>query len=259
MDIWSQDRSLNNGNLYDPCHNSDDPDYGACEQANVAPTSYYRVFHYSPTARDFPYGMFIANTDPNRCRTSSWCRNKGADTLIHLAADRVDGAAIEIYPYGSRGTYEPREPGAYAGVRVQVDEFPHAAHGGAYSAPLGTIELSKLGDKGMAKLNGYVFDRGRPLSGGDVNRVRIDLFQQGRAPRFTSTGYPMRGFASVHNDKMAYYNGGAVYGGSYDIYVWDTKTDRRVMLTSNLVRTDERIDFELDKPCFGRPPCRVIS
>lgn len=166
---------------------------------------------------------------------------------------------IEIYPHGPNSQYNPYNPynTDVGGLRASVNSFSVYANGGRYSADLGNITLPRLEDPNVGQLNGFVTDRGAVAANG---RVNFDMFQNGSS-RSSSTGYPLSGFASVPNKSDGYYRTGAVPSGSYKVYISDAKTGRKIILDGlNIQRTFERLDFQLEKRCFGYTgPARCID
>lgn len=243
VDIWWP----GNGSAYLPCQNSNDVYYGACVLSNAATVSYYKVHHFTSSSSDFPYGIFVDNTNTNYCKTSSWCTNKPANSFTHGWARLISDASIEIYPYDSMGSYNP-SGNTVGGVRVGVEGFPTLANGGRYSADVGDITLPTLGQANVGKLNGYVTNNGAAAAN---NRVSFEAFQMDSSLK-TSTGYPTTGFTVVHNSAGGYYNTGAVPSGSYRIYITDTSTNHKVIIDGiTIFRPYERLDFKLEQRCFG--------
>lgn len=245
VDIWWPDHGESQ---YNPCHHSNDIYYGACVMSNVGPVSYYKVKHFSPSGTDFPSGVFVDNQNLNYCKTATWCLNKTAQSFNHGWGRLVTGAALEFYPYGTEGTYNPYTS-TVGGLRVQVDSFPVLANGGRYSKNIGNVTLPTIGQPNVGKLNGFVTASGVAAS---ANRVSIDAFQNG-STRTSSTGYPLSGFSSIKNKGDGYYNIGAVPSGRYKIYITDHQTNHKVILDNvNVVQAFERLDFKLEQRCFGQ-------
>jgi|SRR5688572_3872068 hypothetical protein len=246
---------------YNPCHKHMDTNnqtindayYGACVMSNSGRDSYYKVYNFTPSGTNFPYGIFIDNQNPNYCTSAAWCPNPSAQTVNHGWANLVDAAALEVYPYNTAGNYDPAN-NTVGGIRVGVSGFPLYANGGRYSADLGNIALPQLGEANVGKLNGFVTDNGSTVG---ADRVAFDAFQDGTASRFTSNGYPMYGFSSVRTNNDGYYTLGAVPTGTYNMYVTDTLTGHKIRIFGVGVNTTyERLDFNLDLPCFGYSSCQ---
>jgi hypothetical protein len=247
----------NSGSVYSPCLNPGDPYFAGCA---VRP-GYYRVQHYAPGWSDFPYGIFIENT------------NNGVN---HDWAKRVNYAALEVYPYDNiPGTVDPpgegpywTETNRYGGVRMGigsvgfVDVFPTHANGGYYSGPLGTVtqlpSVDGYGSGGAARLNGFIY-AGWPAPAPHEN-ASIHLFQQS-CNHTTSTGHPICSFASTHNKADGYYTSGPLFPGTYRIYieVYQLENGVRVALLrtvsfgASVFRSYERLDFDVNNAakCFG--------
>lgn len=240
------------GGIYNPCQNSADAFYGACILSNAGQTSYYKVQHYSPGSSDFPYGIFVDNQNQNYCTSASWCQNKNATTVNHGWGRLVTDASLEIYPIYAAGQYNAAAS-SVGGVRVQTD-FPNFANGGRYSKNIGDIALPVLGQTNVGKLNGFVTYKGAPVSN---NRFLFEAFQE-QSTYNSSTGFPLTGFAVTRNDSSGYYNLGAVPSGTYKIYITDTQTNHKIILSNVSIRsTYERLDFQLEQGCFGHisPNC----
>lgn len=249
VDVWWP---TSNGGTYNPCQNSSDVYYGACVLSNSGQTSYYKVQHYTPTSTDFPYGIFIDNQDPNYCTSASWCQNKNATTIYHGWGQLITNASMEIYPIYSNGQYNAALS-SVGGVRIQTD-FPGFANGGRYSNNIGNITLPQLGQPNVGKLNGFVTYEGAPVSN---NRFLFEAFQE-QSTYSTSTGYPVTGFSVTNNNSNGYYNLGPLPDGTYKIYITDTQTNHKIILSDvNISNTYERLDFQLQDGCFGHigPNC----
>lgn len=228
---------------YTPCHNPDDPYYGACVMSKDGPKSYYKVFHFSERGNDFPHGMFIDNENYNVCTGQPWCRD-GVPVLQHDWGKRITFAALEVYAYDSR----------YGGARVRVDNFDHPAHGGFYSPEIGTIELPNTSAAHSAKLNGFIFRAGNPVG---EREASLDIFQEGTTYS-TDKGYPVGGFSSVATNSDGYYSSGPVYSGRYKIYVGDVVRRKKIIIYCDIIRPFERLDFDLAEECFGYTGCEEV-
>jgi len=246
VDIWWP----SSGTDYNPCQHSSDIYYGACVLANAAPTSYYKVMHYTPSGTDFPYGIFIDNQNQNTCKTSSWCNNKSATSFNTNWGRLITDASIEIYPQDTNGQYNP-STGTVGGVRIQSN-FPGFANGGRYSNNIGDIALPQVGEANVGRLNGFITNNGSAVAN---NRVTFEIFQE-NSSRGSSTGYPETGFSVVHNNSDGYFNTGALPSGSYKIYITDTQTGHKIVVQGVGIRQlYERLDFKLDQRCFGYSSC----
>ncbi len=237
VDIWWKA----NGKDYNPCQAERvDSNFGGCEDSNVKKVVYYKVYHFkSDGSNDFPYGIFIDNTNANHCRSSSWCAKKTSKVINHNWGQKITGAALEIYPY-------TKDIGA---VRATIDSFPNEANGGRYSVNIGDIKLPKFGDRGIGQFNGFAFYNGKAVSN---KRVTIDAFQTGGTPLKSSTGFPLYGFSTSSSNKDGYFTTTAIPNGSYRIYITDHKTNHKVVLDGvHVTQLGQRLDMYLDKPCFG--------
>jgi len=245
VDIWWP----SGGSNYLPCQHSNDPYYGACVLSNAAPTSYYKVGNYTSSSSNFPYGIFVDNQNQNYCTSASWCTNKTAPSFNHGWARLISDASLEVYPYDNLNQYNP-SGNTIGGVRIQVTGFPLIANGGRYSNNVGDVPLPQLGQANVGRLNGFVTNNGSTAAN---NRAYFEIFQRD-STRTTSSGYPMAGFTLVHNNSDGYYNTGALPSGSYRIYVTDTQNNHKIILDGiNVFSQYERLDFKLEKPCFGFP------
>lgn len=244
VDIWWN----NGGGDYLPCQHSSDPYYDACALSNNATSSYYKVMNYTSSGSDFPYGVFIDNQNSDVCTTASWCQTHGnTGTIHHGWATLIADGSLEIYPHIS-GSYNPAA-NTVGGVRVGA-EFFNFANGGRYSPNVGDISLPQLGESGVGKLNGFATYNGSSVSS---NRATLDIFQE-QSTWSSSTGYPVTGFSSVNNNSDGYYSSGALPSGTYKIYVTDNQTSHKIILNGVGIHSQyERLDFQLDKPCFGHP------
>lgn len=229
---------------YTPCHNPDDPYYGACVMSKDGPKSYYKVFHFSCHGNDFPFGMFIDNQNYNVCTGQPWCRD-GIPILYHDWGKRITWAALEIYPYDS----------VFGGVRIHVDNFDHPAHGGYYSPEIGIVQLPSSNTATSAKLNGFAYRNGAPVKEGEAS---FDFFQEGSTYSST-TGYPVSGFASVGTDNDGYYSSGPIYPGRYKIYIGDAAKKKKIITRADITRPFERLDFDLEQKCFNYRECEEVS
>jgi hypothetical protein len=234
---------------YNPCHHKENKSYGACAMSKDGPVSYYKVFGFNPEGTGFPHGIFIDNKGSNLCKSAAaWCDASLTD-IQHNWGRRVTGGAIEIYPYGPDGTYNPYKQDV-GGVRVFVEGFPNLANGGRYSKQVGDIALPRMGDPGIGRLNGFVTENGKVVR--EDKRANFDFFQEGSSLK-TSTGYPVHGFSSLPSNQDGYYSSGALPVGNYKLYVTDRKTSRKIVLYLQINSPHERLDFKLDQPCFGYP------
>ncbi len=244
--------------LYNPCHHYEDIYYGACVMSDSGQKSYYKKqlfdnnktdFPFSVNGNDFPYGIFIDNSNDNYCKTAWWCHDRNAATINHGWGRLVEKIWVEIYPWVSPDNYDPFTSNV-GGVKVSTNGFPAFANGGRYSQNIGDITLPQLGQPNVGKLNGFITKNGARVG---FDKAKVDSFQDGSTRR-SSTGYPIYGFSSTHTNQDGYYNTGPVPSGSYTIYVGDVDAQKKYKFTGiQIKRTYERLDFKLDKPCFGHP------
>jgi hypothetical protein len=157
----------------------------------------------------------------------------------------ISYAALEIYSYDSN----------YGGLRAYVNDFPYYAWGGRYSENMGSVSLPQYGYD-AALLNGFGSYCGTGIGAG---RMTLDMFQSGGNPRYSSTGYPFWGFASVSTNSDGYYSSGALVPGEYLIYVTDNSTGRKITFNANIYCPWERLDFDLCQSCFGQSTCQVLQ
>ena len=220
------------GQSYNPCQNSADTYYGACDGG------VYKVAIYTLGSNDFPYGIFIDNSNNN---------------LSHFWARRVGAIFLEVYPY-SVSVPAPLDgyrldPGACnctvtGGFQVIINDWK-----GGYSANIGSLHAMDLSDSDAGRLNGFIKRNGSPVMQDDVN---IDWFGQESTVSRTSTGYPVQSFASWPTNSDGYYTSGPVLKGNYHIYVLDKGANRKVeCLGINIKGTYDRLDMELAQQHFG--------
>lgn len=249
VDIWYKRNALfqDKSGIYNPCHDKDNESYSGCQLSKNGPISYYKVLRFSPEGTNFPYGIFIDNSNDNRCTTGrSWC--SAAKTLNHDWGRLVTGGSLEIYPHLPGTTDFKPAKGKVGGVRIYVDGFPIYANGGRYSVDIGDIKLPQFGDPDVGKMNGLVFENGKRVK---ESRVSFDFYQNG-GDRKTSTGYGVSGFSASNNNKNGYYTSGAIPNGSYKLYVTDNETGQKIILDGLEVEgLNRRMDFELTEECFG--------
>jgi hypothetical protein len=227
------------GSSYNPCHNVSDSFVAACE----SPGGYYKVHRYTPSSSDFPYGIFIDNS------------NSGAN---HFWARRLRTVFLEIYPYsvsvGSPFSGYRLDPGAcgcsvVGGFQLVVNDWK-----GGYSADIGTIRAASFSDPDVGKLNGFVRRSGSTVQQGEVN---IDWFGEQTSKSRSSTSYPVYSFASWPTNNSGYYTSGPVLKGTYHIYVKDKGPGqagplRTVECVGVPVKSQhDRIDLQLNALHFG--------
>ncbi|MBY0315888.1 MAG: hypothetical protein K2Q26_10235 [Bdellovibrionales bacterium] len=208
--------------LYNPCHHSDDIYYGACIMSSVGPVSYYKVLIFSNGSNNFPSGIFIDSENNNYCSGQSWCKTSGP-VVPHNWQNLLSYVALEIYPYGSSGGYDPRT-NSHGGLRVSVNSFPQRSGSGKHSVDLGKIALPQMGHPQVGKLNGFVRSQGQAVA---AERMNIDAFQTGLSTYLSSTGYPFYGFSSSPTNQDGYYTTGPVPQGTYKTYLTDNRTGKK--------------------------------
>lgn len=220
------------GQTYNPCHNSADTFYGACD------SGVYKVLRWRPGSNDFPFGIFVDNS------------NNG---LNHFWARRVGAVFLELYPYSvpetGAGDGYRLDPGAcgctvYGGFQVIVNDWK-----GGYSRDIGSLRPTSLADPDVGRLNGFVRRSGTPVKSKDVN---IDWFGQDSSSGRSTAGYPVYSFASWPTNNDGYYTSGPVLKGNYHIYVLDKGANRKVECFGMGVKsTSDRQDIELTAQHFG--------
>jgi hypothetical protein len=219
---------------YNPCHNASDAYVGACD----SPGSYYKVQRYRPGTNDFPFGIFIDSS------------NAGQD---HHWAKRMKTVYLEIYPY-SIPVNAPLDgyrldPGAcgctvVGGMQVVIDDWK-----GGYSANIGQLSAPALGDSGVGKMNGFVRRGSTPLG---ANEVNVDWFAQDTTTTRSSTGYPVRSFASWPTNQDGYYTSGPVVNGNYKIFVTEKATGKKVECVGiKVAGVADRLDMDLSQLHYG--------
>lgn len=222
------------GQAYNPCHNISDTYSAACGSSG----GYYKVVRYNSTSNDFPYGIFIDNS------------NNGSN---HFWARRVSTAFLEIYPY-SVSVPAPLDgyrldPGAcgcvvYGGFEVVINDWK-----GGYSADIGNLRAVSPSDSDAGKLNGFIKRNGSTVKQGDVN---IDWFGQDSSKNRSSSDYPVYSFASWPANSDGYYTSGPVIKGNYHIYVLDKGGNRKVECVGIPINgSADRLDMELTQQHFG--------
>jgi hypothetical protein len=186
----------------------------------------------------FPHGYFMGNVQPDLVRDGLLRTDWGA---------RTAGLSFEFYP-------ELRHDGDFVHSRFYVDQFGYRAHGWTYSAYIGRIRLATLADPGTARIGGRLTDGGRPPRSG---RVKIVIF--GGAARSTA-GYPISSFAVYTSTGAGRWTSGPIYTGPQHITVTDTATNREcVVELGRLTGRDDRLDFDVSRPGFGRRDARCTS
>lgn len=226
-----------NGQGYNPCHNSSDSYYNACDGG------VYKVARFSSSSNDFPYGIFVDNSN---------------NSSSHFWARRVGAVFLEIYPYSvsvpSNLDGYRLDPGAcnctvYGGFQVIINDWK-----GGYSANIGKLQATSLSDPDVGRLNGFIRRSGTPVEQGDVN---IDWFGQDKSYGRSSAGYPVYSFASWPTNNDGYYTSGPVLKGNYHIYVLDKGPNqqgpnRKVECVGIATKgSSDRLDMELSQPHFG--------
>ncbi|MGR4866234.1 hypothetical protein [Caulobacter sp. LARHSG274] len=246
VDIYWADHGVND---YNPCHHSNDPYYAACAMSGVGTVSYYKVAHFSGGSNDFPYGIFINNSDPNFCNGQSYCTT--SNPVVHGWGNLVNGAAVEVYPYNTNGAYDPAT-NTLVGLRASISGFGVLANNGRYTEDLGSVTLPQKGAVGVGALNGFVRDHGVLVG---QERMKIDAFQESGNITLSTTGRAFYGFSSYHTNGGGYYTTGPVPNGRYKIYLTDTAANKKIILYRDITMDGERLDFELSDTCFGQSPC----
>jgi hypothetical protein len=79
------------------------------------------------------------------------------------------------------------------------------------------------------------------------------LFQTGQLNAVTSSGHTVSGFSSLSNKSDGYWRSAPLYKGTYDIYVGDSKTRKKMHAYIDIVQLGQRLDFDLNNEdhCFG--------
>lgn len=221
-----------NGQTYNPCHNSADTFYAGCDGG------VYKVMRYRPGSNDFPYGIFVDNSN---------------DGQNHFWARRVGAVFLELYPYSvaetGAGDGYRLDPGACnctvnGGFQVIINDWK-----GGYSANIGTLRPTTLTDSDVGRLNGFIRRNGNAAGNKDVN---IDWFGQDSSTVRSSAGYPVYSFASWPTNSQGYYTSGPVLKGNYHIFVLDKVGNRKVECVGIGVRgIGDRLDMELTAQHFG--------
>ncbi|HEX7963138.1 MAG TPA: hypothetical protein VF466_00960 [Candidatus Saccharimonadales bacterium] len=227
------------GAAYNPCHNTSDSFEAACD----TPGGFYKVLRYHPGYSDFPYGVFIDNS------------NNG---INHYWARRVKKVYMEIYPWstipgGPLSGYK-LDPGAcgcivHGGFQVIVSDWK-----GGYSADIGKLQVTALEESDVGRLNGFIKRNGAHVGQDEVN---IDWFGQDPNTTRSSTHYPVYSFASWPTNTDGYYTSGPVLKGNYHIYVTDKgpgghgPTHQVECVGIPIHSTSDRMDLELTQQHFG--------
>lgn len=223
-----------NGQTYNPCQNSSDTFYAACDDG-VYKTMRWRANGTS----DFPFGIFVDNTNNNK---------------NHFWARRVDAVFMEVYPYSvpetGAGSGYRLDPGAcnctvYGGFQVIINDWK-----GGYSANVGTLSPTKLTDSDAGRVAGFIKRNGVKVGANDVN---IDWFGQDSASSHSSGGYNrVYSFASWPTNSDGYYTSGPVVKGNYHFYVLDRVGSKKVECFGiNTQGIHDRMDMELTSQHFG--------
>jgi len=226
------------GQSYNPCQNTLDTYIAACD----SPGGYYKVERYISSSSDFPYGIFIDNS------------NNGQN---HYWARRINKVYLETYPY-SVSVNSPLsgyrlDPGAcnctvYGGFQVIIDDWK-----GGYSSNISTLRNTSFADSDVGKMNGFIKRSGVSVGQSEVN---ISWFGQDKNITRSSTGFPVYSFASWPTNQGGYYTSGPVLKDNYHIFVTDngpgghgpTKTVECVGIS---VQGWDRLDMELTSQHFG--------
>lgn len=227
------------GQAYNPCHNTSDSFEAGCD----TPGGFYKVVRYKPGSSDFPYGIFVDNSN---------------NSVNHFWARRVKTVFLEIYPWSvvppaPQSGYR-LDPGAcgclvHGGFEVVINDWK-----GGYSANIGKLQVTALAESDVGRLNGFIRRNGATVKSGDVN---IDWFGQEANTTRSSTGYPVYSFTSWPTNNDGYYTSGPVLKGNFHIYVTDKGNNqsgptRRVECVGIPIRsTSDRMDLELNQQHFG--------
>jgi hypothetical protein len=264
VDMWMNQPNLNGGSDYLPCHNSSEPFAQAC---SGPPISYYKVLHYcSPSSNDFPFGMFVDNS------------NNG---VTHNWGNKTSGVAFEIYPYSDPANVpcNPSSPTfaggydlqpccgrmVYGGLRVVVSGFNQNANGGWYGANVGLISTPQKGDPNIGMINGFICHSGAnaPPSCPNGNNapdttVNLSWFGQVAVNNRSSTGYGVASFNSWPNHSAdtgsppsgsGYYTSGPLIDGATTLFV--DSGSQHWQCTVNVINYGDRLDFNLDDTWLG--------
>lgn len=237
--LGSKDRT------YTPCHNTSDTFIAGCQNSG----GYYKVQKYSSSSNDFPFGIFIDNS------------NGGAN---HFWARRLGTVFLEIYPYSvpvnSALSGYRLDPGAcnctvFGGLEVVINDWKGgAAAGSAYSANIGTLRATSLSEPDVAKLNGFVRRNSATVS---QNEVNFDWFGQDSSSSRSSANFPVYSFASWPTNTDGYYTSGPLLKGNYHIFVTDNGPNqqgpsRKVECLGIVVKNlTDRMDLQLTQQHFG--------
>ncbi len=226
---------------YDPCHNVSDPYIAGCQNSG----GYYKVLKYSSTSSDFPYGIFVDNS------------NSGSD---HFWAKRTGVVFLEIYPY-SVPVSAPLsgyrlDPGAcacnvYGGLEVVINDWKGGSSpGSAFSANIGILKMTNLSEPDVGKMNGFIRNNGTPIGAGAVN---VDWFGQDKTTTRSTGGFPVFSFASWPTNADGYYTSGPVLKGNYHIYVTSNGSPSRKIecYGVGVKGSADRLDMELTQQHFG--------
>jgi hypothetical protein len=222
-----------------PCLDPQEPYLSACSIAG----SYYKVVHLTSTGYvPAPNAIVINNVD-NGVPTG-W-------------ADKTTAAHLEIYPYGNAGhtEYDPWTQ-SIGGAHLWVRDFPEPGDGTATAPAVGVVPAPRLGDGQAFRVDGDTVAN-TPLTN---DRLRIDLFQltgPNGAALPAAGPYPVGSFATS-TSRGARWTGGAVWPGTYSMYVFDYATDRTVNAFVDLA-PGHVPTIDLDAPCFGLDPCQYLS
>lgn len=238
---------------YHPCNDNRAPGdlweqdafYGACvmpSQGGVPLYSSYVSFHrWSGTHANWPAGLFFGNTGTCNDSTGTFCSPKGA-TLTHDWAKKWSEFALEIYP----------DDKAAAGVRLQVPCCPILANGGAYTPPIGDIDLPRAGNPGTSPLQVDI------AGVTATNQVGFDVFQVDQNPSSrSSTGIGLWSFSSGANGApgatVSQWRVPALYHGSYALYIGDRSRPHRKVVARIDLPANAVISIDRTRPCFGLP------
>lgn len=175
---------------------------------------------------------------------------------VHNWANRTTAIAVEIY---LKKTVDGRLVTDFDCVRPRfhASGFSNSHQGGLYSANYGSIRPVCAYERGAARMQGYVYEKGRTYLQGN-GRLIFSVFQNDASGR-TSTGRPLQAFASFQS-AGGYYTTGVVYSGYYKVKIRDTATGKCVVKQHTHVKTmGERSDIHLDRKAFGIPGAREVA
>jgi hypothetical protein len=233
---------------YDPCNSAGESFKAACLFGGG---SYY---HVTQGSMSMPNGFFIPNSEPSQSGPHT--------TVTHNWANKVFDGRIEIYPYGSGGTYDPWTQ-SIGGVHLSArnnstdngtNVFTNFVNGGVYSPPIGLIDLPVAGQPGTGSIGGAVL--ANPVNPVTDKRVTLDLFELD-SNHHSHDGHDVGAFASLPS-KNSNWTSGAVFNGDYIAFIEDTTTHVKIV-TLFTISGNMTQDLDLDATCFGFNECEYQS